>query len=394
MRNDITFALLAIALLFATTGCGVWPHTVKDANGKTVDVPRRNIVMANSRGLPVDPTGNIWCQPKEDGWCNGLHTSVINYDVIPWSQFEDHMEELLGESLVHTSQKEKTRKIFIFIHGGLNTQVETVERAAKLQQKVKDKDYFPIFVNWQSSLVTSYKDHLLHIRQGEYWGDTSLGGLMGWITAPFYLLGDVARGIANLPIDVGLMVRSDVSTDPLYRDTKVVGAQSIGRRLFCDYDAAGHNQEHGNEPKCDPAKRSLNHIPIWIGRDDRTHSEMTVSGGKYLITFPTKLAISPLLDAAGTSSWDSMLRARSMLFRMENEYGKDGLLDPKRKGVMLALMEKMEALAKEKSLDLDITVVGHSMGAIVMNELIRRFPHLPFNHIIYMAAATSIRDYE
>jgi pimeloyl-ACP methyl ester carboxylesterase len=39
-----------------------------------------------------------------------------------------------------------------------------------------------------------------------------------------------------------------------------------------------------------------------------------------------------------------------------------------------------------------ITLVGHSMGAIVGNEMLKRHPDLPFDKIIYMAAACSVKD--
>ena len=47
----------------------------------------------------------------------------------------------------------------------------------------------------------------------------------------------------------------------------------------------------------------------------------------------------------------------------------------------------------QRSRPWEITVVGHSMGAIVLNEAIRRKPYLPIKNIVYMAAASTIRDY-
>ena len=38
--------------------------------------------------------------------------------------------------------------------------------------------------------------------------------------------------------------------------------------------------------------------------------------------------------------------------------------------------------------------MGHSMGSIVLNEMIRRSGDLPITNIVYMAAACSIKDYE
>src|SRR5262249_46576749 len=43
---------------------------------------------------------------------------------------------------------------------------------------------------------------------------------------------------------------------------------------------------------------------------------------------------------------------------------------------------------------LRITVIGHSMGEIVLNELMENFPDLPYQNIVYMAAAGSIRDFK
>ena len=37
-------------------------------------------------------------------------------------------------------------------------------------------------------------------------------------------------------------------------------------------------------------------------------------------------------------------------------------------------------------------MIGHSMGAIVVNELLESFPHLPYQNVVYMGGAASIRD--
>ena len=46
-----------------------------------------------------------------------------------------------------------------------------------------------------------------------------------------------------------------------------------------------------------------------------------------------------------------------------------------------------EALAHAR-----ITLIGHSMGAIVVNELVDKFPNLPYGEIVVMASAASLRD--
>jgi pimeloyl-ACP methyl ester carboxylesterase len=43
---------------------------------------------------------------------------------------------------------------------------------------------------------------------------------------------------------------------------------------------------------------------------------------------------------------------------------------------------------------LRITVIGHSMGAIVADEIMINFPDLPYQNIVFMAAAGSIREFK
>ena len=42
--------------------------------------------------------------------------------------------------------------------------------------------------------------------------------------------------------------------------------------------------------------------------------------------------------------------------------------------------------------DARIDMLGHSMGAIVINELLEAFPRLPYENVVYMGGAASIRD--
>jgi pimeloyl-ACP methyl ester carboxylesterase len=37
-------------------------------------------------------------------------------------------------------------------------------------------------------------------------------------------------------------------------------------------------------------------------------------------------------------------------------------------------------------------MIGHSMGTIVVNELVQVYPDLPYESLVYMAGAANIRD--
>lgn len=51
-----------------------------------------------------------------------------------------------------------------------------------------------------------------------------------------------------------------------------------------------------------------------------------------------------------------------------------------------------EKAARVLPRDLRITMIGHSMGTIVVNELLQLFPALPWETLVYMAGAASVRD--
>ena len=48
--------------------------------------------------------------------------------------------------------------------------------------------------------------------------------------------------------------------------------------------------------------------------------------------------------------------------------------------------------AKALLANVRITMIGHSMGTIVINELLQLFPTLPYENLVYMAGAANVRD--
>jgi hypothetical protein len=96
-----------------------------------------------------------------------------------------------------------------------------------------------------------------------------------------------------------------------------------------------------------------------------------------------------------------MLRRTQTLFRTPSEFDirdvmdypsrVENALDSPATGAVSQLMQSLSSLATEDSHQ--ITLTGHSMGSIVLNEVVRSYPHLPWRNIVYMGAACSIRDW-
>jgi pimeloyl-ACP methyl ester carboxylesterase len=67
--------------------------------------------------------------------------------------------------------------------------------------------------------------------------------------------------------------------------------------------------------------------------------------------------------------------------------GRDARLDPP-----TPADEQLDQQIRAALADARITMIGHSMGAIVINELLDRFRDLPYADIVVMASAASMRD--
>ncbi len=404
------------AALLLSVGCATLAH-----------VPTTHIVMVNGRGNPVDPTGNIGCREKPEsckdarGESRHLWLMPVEYrqmdrrspeslpsrpDASPGS-YEAYLKVLLDDLVAHAPTRNNKKQILIFAHGGLNTQVGTVERALDLMQEIPREDYYPIFINWQSSLFSSYFDHLLYVRQGESWD--GLGLLTTPLFVPVYFGADVARAIARAPIVWYFLAQNFVKSAG--NTEAITEADAIATEL---------EQEYGKSPSGNVVKMA--HDPA----DRRESWEAALAHTTSAMTIPTKLIGSMFIDAFGKSAWEIMLRRTHLLYHTEREVfeSQKVAVDEGKKETPTSRIKPDGALSVflrrlQQTIDdpahggrdkWEITLVGHSMGTIVLNQMIREFGlktvpgpdgptattgvALPFNRIVYMAGAATVRDYQ
>lgn len=247
--------------------------------------------------------------------------------------------------------------------------------------------YFPIFINWDSSFATSYIDHLFNIRQGRLvfdwccddppipaWAKSLGAAIVGTATMPFYFLSDLGRGILGAPVVwYSLAFRRDEA-----------GMIELPAKRRVEELASRHAREEILHP---------GEILISEGPDVRTDSEKFQSFAAYLS--PTKSLFSIAIDAGGKGAWDTMLRRTRTLFHSDSEF-RNPSPDRHASGGLHKFLTRLRTImtANEGQGSWEITLVGHSMGTIIVNELLRQFPKLPIKHIVYMAAACGVRDYQ
>lgn len=409
--------------------------------------PPGHIVMIDTNGRLVDPTGDSDCLSRKDpaGWKTVLDRELESAGFDPrerWSwtpcvgRFhglshitlsdpEAYLDDVIDEIHRHFKGKGQTRKVAIIVHGGLADNKENLKTARDLAAQMRNDPNapYPIFINWQSNLYANLWAHLVRVRQGES------KGFKHWFIAFPYLLGDLAKGIGRAPATWFYHYSNDVDRLRARFTNEQKPADATYCALRAEYDS------------CLETKQDCQVFPISKGPFKHRYAEGAKSSAKNSLTnlvpirfyapligqaagnrvygwLPVKLLVAPLLDGLGTSAWDTMNRHVKVGFHND---GVDGVepdineLASTRRvwqpqegyGGIARFMRRLEKEINETSckpgqreaggncLTWQLDLIGHSMGAIMANEILKEFPDAPvFDNIVYLAAASSVRDYE
>jgi len=321
------------------------------------------------------------------------------------------------------------RKILMFVHGGLTspeTELTRIEQQL-VEIKAADPDCYPIFVVWDSSLASTYGEHLFDVREGQKNSQTIASGRR---TFPIYFCCDVLRAIARAPMVWLEQSHTDgqaivaVSQSLLEHDLETQKTAGADRIEAWTHDARNANAIafylELNHRYWDDRHGAADHPPtqiaISIGNDESTTLNWLGRGGTYFATVPSKLLTAPVIDALGTAAWRDMTRRTQTILEGASDFevrpntpaaeiseyldrGTDGGLDQ-----FVRMLAEFPPPPDQHPCE--ITLIAHSMGSMIVNELLRRETEreveyeqanlpmrLPVTNIVYMAAACSIRDY-
>ena len=203
--------------------------------------------------------------------------------------------------------------------------------------------YYPVFINWNSGLVDSIGDDLIFIRFGRrLQGPWKAGGLA---SMPFVLGARVAEAVFSLPNSVGSNV-----------------------------------------------------MRFWAGRPEAAD---LVEGA---VMSPIRLLTTPALKAFGTAAWEIMKRRAELVTAEHLPDNGTGIREGAARGLVRKIAERIGPRGDGFGWQLDgestprgpveVTLVGHSMGAIVINRLLATEPTFPVTRIVYLAPAASNYEIE
>ncbi len=389
MWRFVTGLLFAVALAILA-GCGSTPRAHPGIEKYTI--------VVDGDGVGVDPTASTkhpdsrdaaQVKSRQRGWTYSSQLSEV------FAAMDAFHRERLGAPGT-------PRKILIFVHGGMNEPVDALDGAEDDFNDITHSTlgYYPIFINWDSGLTSSYGEHLFDVRQGRK-DDKNL--FTGPIAAPFELIADLGRAVTRAPLVWLYQIERDVETS---NGVQAIGNDDKRKQLWVDHPRLAGTVELFQallrRYRADPK----NQINISIGEEEVDPGEVAARFGLYFLTLPVKLATSPLIDGGGTPAWDNMSRRTLMMFEGPT-LDRPATTQPgarrrpedvlaHRSGAVQNFAERLTGFLDSHRDDqhpYQITLIGHSMGTMVLNEFVRRNPSLPYKDIVYMAGACSVREF-
>jgi pimeloyl-ACP methyl ester carboxylesterase len=238
-------------------------------------------------------------------------------------------------------------RLLFFVHGGLNTYRTEFQRMLDLMNEetgpFPKTTYYPIFINWNSAPLDSVVDDLFLVRLGRR------NEIIGPLTSPFVIAGRFASVALEAP-KAWLNSLDNFSEG-------IRSADSEG-------DAPGDN-----------ALTTLEAV----------------------VLSPVRAVTIPTVQGFGIGAWQIMRRrvelaVASRLTRQREDYALEGAA----RTLFQRLQKKIEDEKKKNpNLNVEVTLVGHSMGAMLLNRLLTLAkPDLPIKNVVYLATASRIDDFE
>lgn len=349
----------------------------------------------------VNKTSRAELQAKEQFHVIELNSDGLLYDLRPKHghrllRGQEAVTNYLADTIWAGFKESDKTNILVFVHGGMN------DRDVGLKHYLDDyaftkTNYYPIFVVWPTGWGSTYIEHLLWVRQGIKM-ETKLEKTFSLLTVPFMLVGDLGRAVTRLPMVIANNTRSDTETITPAR-------KQDGGTAVKDYREIVRKGYHVHTE--DDYSR-------WYDRLVRDVS--------YNATFPVKYLFAALIDGLGKGAWDNMLRRTQTVYpgRMDQSErvqiaetmavpathsvaqsdGKKPRRQPRKEkrtrryaaAGLPAFFELLRNFQNTNGAASQITIVGHSMGTVILNR-VARDTKIDFANIVYMAAACSIEDF-
>lgn len=341
--------------------------------------------------------------------------------------------------------KKHPPRLLFYFNGGLNSQFDMEQQAEKQIPCMMADGYYPVFFVWDTGFFNSYKEQVTRISDGFLGLDDKFLNPR----TPFLVAGQILSGIGQEPMD--LAIQSSRSWDSLLSRPEC--SLKI-KNPSPSNNSSDEAQDNCWESPSDNNNKVKLITEDTI--DVQDFGAETGKFLFHTALSPVQVVSTPIAHGIGESAWQNYLRRTRTTLRQSWEFvpwwkskernrintlresfprgtgvfaefftaleeyrTKDGNrlsrieiegdngehiddilcpIDSKvgNEACQKSLRSHLEALIDERIYEslkeAKITLIGHSMGGIVVNGLIESFPQLPYSDIVVMASAASFRD--
>lgn len=338
------------------------------------------VIRANSDGLLLDP--------------KVIRRSQLTQAFskpLPIDEAQEKMRHIIcrAENLA-AKKKSSDVKVLIYIHGGLNNFGDTDKRVNSaipeaIMLDTKDWHY-PVFLSWPSDAPSTWVEQTFRIREGK-----KANKFVGVISSPFIFTADILRSIGNFPATASYQIANE--------------KDRIASRYFETW--LSQSWEDSILKFCDKGMKPCHSKPIYTRRPislSANLSDYNASGPNVAasatwqtITFPVRYTVGSLWHSGiSGSAWDNMKRRSQNITYPVYEFDSRESVGLNA-GMFFELLLNRADLQQKQGINYHVTLVGHSMGTIVINHVLTRYnerwattPYL--KNIVFMAAAATIGD--
>jgi hypothetical protein len=347
-----------VVMVFFLAACASAPPLVdQEAVNHMINIDR------NGNFVPVVADQRIDLSSKENQRDQAMQAALDDKedkpDLLQASGLAGYWQTMESALRQHTVEHGGQVNLLLYLHGGLNTECHSIQRVLDQYQRIlNESNMYPLFVNWRSGPIDSYGRHLWRIRQGKK-------SNCAFITSPIYLASDLLASLVYAP-----------------KSWIVQGKHSWDSTIQREPDrwAAYTESEIYN---------------IHYAEDAEDYDD-TSRGLLWIATSPAKIVTTPFTYTLSKPAWDIMMRRTGTMFDKPGEFHNRPVLElpeQPRTGALALFLDRLIQFQTEPGVQLDITLIGHSMGAIICNEIVRLFPALNITTIVHMASADSIHNF-
>jgi hypothetical protein len=270
----------------------------------TPDQIRAHVLVVDGKGLPHDPFSpgmSPFTMPEYHTRLDGIFTDVATF----------------------YKNKPGKKTILIFIHGGLNSPDDSLAAADLEMQNVIAAGYYPIYLDWNSDIFSTYGEHIFSLTQGRT-DNTPIR----WLFTPAYVIADIGRAVTRMPIVYLNEFASDIQAasadiDALSKKNELASSSTSQAAPDQRWAAGAHGkalaqvyQQLQTDQKSEDVKNNQRrHLRIYVGPDlDVDAGHMVEIGALYVLTLPTKIISQPIIDWLGFPAWQVMSRRTQLCF--------------------------------------------------------------------------------